>query len=112
MPLISIVVPVYHNAGSLADLLAKFQELSVKNPSDTFEFIFVDDGSKDDLLAVALALAKSEPRLRVIKLSRNFGSNPAILAGMSQTRGDVVAVIAADLQDPPELIHDMLQMWR
>ena len=112
MPLISIVVPVYHNAGSLADLLAKFQALAGKNLSDTFEFIFVDDGSKDDSLAVLLALAKSEPRIRIIKLSRNFGSNPAIMAGMSQSHGSAVAVIAADLQDPPELIHDMLQHWR
>lgn len=112
MPLISIVVPVYHNAASLPDLLAAFQQLAQRNPDDTFEFIFVDDGSKDNSLAVLLELAQSDNRIRILKLSRNFGSNPAIMAGMSQTKGDAVAVIAADLQDPPELIHDMLARWR
>lgn len=112
MTLISIVVPVYHNAKSLPDLLTEFQKLAARNPADTFEFIFVDDGSKDDSLAVLMALARAEARMLIVKLSRNFGSNPAIIAGMSQTRGDAIAVIAADLQDPPELIHDMLHFWR
>lgn len=112
MSLVSIVVPVYHNASSLPDLLARFQTLADKNPSDEFEFIFVDDGSKDNSLAVLQDLAQDEARLRIIKLSRNFGSNPAIMAGLSQTRGEAVAAIAADLQDPPELIDEMLARWR
>ena len=112
MTLVSIVVPVYHNAASLADLLARFQALSVRNPENQFEFIFVDDGSKDDSYERLITLAKQESRMRVIKLSRNFGSNPAIMAGLSQSRGQVVVGIAADLQDPPELIHDMLAIWR
>jgi polyisoprenyl-phosphate glycosyltransferase len=112
MSLISILVPVYHNAASLPDLLAKFQELAARNAADTFEFIFVDDGSKDDSFAVLERLSAAEHRVRVIKLSRNFGSNAAVLAGLGQCRGDVVAAIAADLQDPPELIHDMLAQWR
>ena len=112
MPLVSIVVPVYHNAASLPELLAKFRDLAANNPDDDFEFVFVDDGSRDESFAVLTALAALEPRMRVVKLSRNFGSNPALLAGLDQARGDVVAAIAADLQDPPELIHDMLAMWR
>jgi len=112
MALVSIVVPVYHNAASLPDLLARFQELAARNAADGFEFVFVDDGSRDNSFAVLQALARSEPRMRVIKLSRNFGSNAALLAGLDQARGDVVAAIAADLQDPPELIHDMLALWR
>lgn len=112
MVLISLVVPVYHNAASLPDLLAKFQTLARQNHEDTFEFIFVDDGSKDNSLVVLYELALADQRVRVVKLSRNFGSNPAILAGLSQARGEVVAAIAADLQDPPELIHDMLALWR
>jgi polyisoprenyl-phosphate glycosyltransferase len=112
MSLVSIVVPVYHNAASLADLLASFQALAERNAEDNFEFIFVDDGSKDNSLAVLQELAAQETRIKIIKLSRNFGSNPAVMAGLSQARGDAVAAIAADLQDPPELIHEMLEHWR
>lgn len=112
MSLFSIVVPVYHNAPSLPDLLIELQNVASKNPDDDFEFICVDDGSGDHSFDVLNALAKDEPRLRVVKLSRNFGSNPAIMAGLSQAKGDAVAAIAADLQDPPALIHDMIELWR
>lgn len=112
MALVSIVVPVYHNAPSLPELLDKFRDLARRNSNDTFEFVFVDDGSKDDSFAVLSRLSATEPRMRLVKLSRNFGSNPALMAGLEHARGDVVAAIAADLQDPPELIHDMLGRWR
>lgn len=112
MSLFSVVVPVYHNATSLADLLSELQAVAAKNTADDFEFIFVDDGSSDDSFAVLTQLAQSEPRMRVVKLSRNFGSNPAIMAGLSQAQGDAAAAIAADLQDPPALIHDMIGLWR
>src|SRR5262249_43199580 len=102
----------FHNAASLPDLLAQFQELAYKNAADRFEFVFVDDGSSDNSFAILQTLQATEPRIRVIKLSRNFGSNPAMLAGLGEARGDVAAVIAADLQDPPELIDEMLAHWR
>ena len=86
MSLFSIVVPVYHNASSLPDLLSKLQAVADKNPGDDFEFIFVDDGSGDDSFAVLRNLGSDEPRMKVVKLSRNFGSNPAIMAGMSQAQ--------------------------
>lgn len=112
MSLFSIVAPVYHNASSLPDLLLEMRAVADKNRQDDFEFIFVDDGSGDDSFAVLETLAQSTPGMQVVKLSRNFGSNPAIMAGLSQAKGDAVAVIAADLQDPPALIHDMLGFWR
>lgn len=112
MSLISIVAPVYHNAPSLADLLEELRAVAARNPSDNFEFIFVDDGSRDDSFAVLTELAAGEPRMKVAKLSRNFGSNPAIMAGLSLAQGDAVAAIAADLQDPPALLHDMIARWR
>ena len=112
MSLITIVVPVYHNARSLADLLDAFRAVAARNADDDFEFIFVDDGSTDDSFAVLQNLAASEPRMKVAKLSRNFGSNPAIMAGLSLATGDAVAAIAADLQDPPALLHDMIALWR
>ena len=112
MSLVSIVVPVYHNAPSLADLLVELQALAARNPDDDFEFIFVDDGSRDESFAVLKALAAEEPRMKAAKLSRNFGSVGAVLAGLSLARGDAVADLSADLQDPPALLHDMLARWR
>lgn len=112
MSVVSLVVPVYHNARSLPDLLIRFQQLAARNSGDQFEFVFVDDGSQDDSVSVLQQLQSQESRVRIVKLSRNFGSNAAISAGLSQATGDAVAVIAADLQDPPELIHDMLAKWR
>lgn len=112
MNLVSIVVPVYNNAASLSDLLARFQKLAANDPSRRYEFVFVDDGSFDESFLVLQRLAQQENRLRIVKLSRNFGSNAAIMAGLTQARGDAVAAIAADLQDPPELIAEMLERWQ
>ena len=112
MSLISIVVPVFNNASSLPDLLERFQALAAKNATDQFEFIFVEDGSVDNSFSVLESLLQKDSRIQVVKLSRNFGSNAALLAGLGHTRGDAVAAIAADLQDPPELINDMLLDWR
>jgi polyisoprenyl-phosphate glycosyltransferase len=112
MTLISLVVPVYNNAASLGDLLDRFRQLAARQAECEFEFIFVDDGSGDDSFAVLRRLADDEPRVSVVKLSRNFGSNAAILAGIEQARGQAVVAIAADLQDPPELIDEMLARWR
>jgi len=110
--LISILIPVYNNASSLADLLERFQVVAAQNQDDAFEFIFVNDGSMDDSVSVLQELLHREARIRVVVLSRNFGSNAAILAGMSQVCGDAIIAIAADLQDPPELIDEMLCLWR
>ena len=112
MSLISIIVPVFNNAPSLPDLLERFQDLATKNAEDQFEFIFVDDGSVDNSFAVLTSLFENDSRIQIVKLSRNFGSNAALLAGLGQSHGDVVAAIAADLQDPPELITEMLAEWR
>ncbi|MGZ5429479.1 MAG: glycosyltransferase family 2 protein [Thermoanaerobaculia bacterium] len=112
MSRVSIVVPVYHNAGSLPDLLARLGAVAARHPADVFEFVCVDDGSKDDSLAVLMRLQREETRLRVVKLSRNFGSNAALLAGLAHAEGDVVATISADLQDPPETLDAMLAHWR
>jgi polyisoprenyl-phosphate glycosyltransferase len=111
MALISIVVPVYFNAPSLPALTQRLQQIAAKRAEHEFEFIFVDDGSGDDSFAVLRQLAASEQRMRVVKLARNFGSNTAILAGMTYANGDCVGFIAADLQDPPETLHEMIARW-
>ncbi|HET9780564.1 MAG TPA: glycosyltransferase family 2 protein [Candidatus Dormibacteraeota bacterium] len=112
MSRVSIVVPVYHNAASLDVLLERLDALAARNLDDAFEFVFVDDGSRDESFAVLQRLLGEDDRVRVVKLSRNFGSTPAIIAGLHAASGDAVAAIAADLQDPPELIHEMLARWR
>lgn len=112
MSLVSIVIPVYNNAASLADLWTRFQELVRANSTDRFEFLFVDDGSFDDSFEFLRSLTEKEEHVCLIKLSRNFGSNAALLAGLEQSHGDVVGAIAADLQDPPALFSDMLARWR
>ncbi|MGB8645937.1 MAG: glycosyltransferase family 2 protein [Anaerolineae bacterium] len=112
MSFISIVIPVYFNEQSLPLLLERLDALASAQSADQFEFIFVDDGSGDNSLAVLSRLAEQDKRVRVVRLSRNFGSNAAILAGLSYARGDCAAFIAADLQDPPEQLPEMIRLWK
>jgi polyisoprenyl-phosphate glycosyltransferase len=111
MAQISIVVPVYFNAPSLPLLVDRLSAVAERLPGDQCEFIFVDDGSRDDSFAVLKQLAAHDSRIRLVKLARNFGSNTAILAGMTYARGDCVGFIAADLQDPPEKLLEMVGQW-
>jgi len=111
MALISIVIPVYYNAGSLPALAERLAALAESQPGHRFEFVYVDDGSGDNSFEALKAIAEREPRARVVKLARNFGSNTAILAGMTYATGDCVAFIAADLQDPPETLAEMIARW-
>lgn len=112
MALISIVVPVYWNAETLPLLKQKFEAIAYQFPQDDFEFVFTDDGSGDHSFAVLSDLAHGDKRVRVLRLSRNFGSNPAILAGLTHCTGDCAVVISADLQDPPERIPEMIDHWK
>jgi polyisoprenyl-phosphate glycosyltransferase len=109
VPRISIVVPVYHNEENLPDLTAALERHA---PGTDFEFVFVDDGSRDRSWAWLEAYVAREPRASAIKLSRNFGSFVACAAGLSHARGDAAVLIAADLQDPPELIGPMIEQWQ
>ena len=110
-PDFSIVIPVYQNEGSLNETFRSLKENVIdKNPQYSAEVIFVDDGSTDGSLACLMALKESYPELIVImKLTRNFGTYPAIIAGYEKAVGKCVINVSADLQDPPELIHKMLQ---
>jgi dolichol-phosphate mannosyltransferase len=112
MALVSVVVPVYYNAESLPLLVERFSSVAAANLADDFEFVFVDDGSGDDSFLVLQHLAEKDTRIRVISLSRNFGSNIAILAGLTYAKGNCAVVISADLQDPPELIPQLITLWR
>jgi dolichol-phosphate mannosyltransferase len=111
MALVSIVIPVYYNSPSLGALAGRLRQLSADNVRHEFEFLFVDDGSGDDSFPVLQQLAEQDTRIRVIKLSRNYGSTTAVMAGITYARGDCVAFIAADLQDPPESLSEMILEW-
>ena len=108
---LSIVIPVYFNQDSLALL---YQDLKDKvfEFVDDYEIVFVDDGSEDNSYQVILDLAKEDAKIKALRLSRNFGSHAAILAGLSESSGDCVAIKAADMQEPSELLLDMYECWK
>ncbi|MNW40845.1 putative glycosyltransferase CsbB [compost metagenome] len=108
----SIVVPIYFNELNIPYTIPKLQSLQELIPDCEMEFIFVDDGSKDDSLKMLLEAKKLDHRIKVIKLSRNFGSMAAIQAGLEHVTGDCVGIISADLQDPPELFETMIDQWK
>jgi polyisoprenyl-phosphate glycosyltransferase len=109
--LTSVVVPVYCNSETLCKLLERLAAVAAIERERDFEFLFVDDGSGDNSFDVLQQMASENPCVRVLKLSRNYGSNAAILAGLSYSRGDCVVVLTADLQDPPELIPRLIDCW-
>ena len=104
---LSVVVPVYHNQETLPELHRRLIATCRAIVPDAYELILVNDGSTDQSWGILRQLAASDPNTRAVSLSRNFGSQAAILAGLSFATGDHISVIAADLQEPPELISDL-----
>ena len=112
MKTFSIVIPVYFNELNLPDTIPELLAIEKKIKDYNVELIFVDDGSKDRSLEILLAYQKQFPqKMKVVKLTRNFGSIAACQAGFAVATGDCVGIIAADLQDPPELFIDMIGHW-
>lgn len=112
MKRISFVVPVFRNAGSLKRTHEAVAALFI-GPLGGYELemIFVDDGSDDGSYGELSAISAADPRVRLIKFTRNFGQIPAMIAGYQQARGDAVVNISADMQDPVELVIDMVAQW-
>jgi dolichol-phosphate mannosyltransferase len=107
--LISVVAPVYNEE----ELIDAFVERAIAAVAAyDFELVLVNDGSADSTPQLLDRLAERDPRVRVVHLSRNFGHQAALTAGLEHALGDVVAMIDADLQDPPELIPEMVQRWQ
>ena len=102
-PMLSIVIPVHNEAEVLPALLARLWTTGQKLDG-SFELLFVDDGSRDDSVAILMAARQRQPEIRVLQLSRNFGKEAAVSAGLEHARGEAVVLMDADLQDPPELI--------
>lgn len=110
-PVISLVVPVYNEAGVLPELLER-ASAALSATGLAWEMIFADDGSRDATAEIIRAYRQKDSRVGMVSLSRNFGKEIAMTAGLDHARGEAVVVIDADLQDPPELIGEMVAFWR
>lgn len=110
---ISFVIAVYHNEGSIGKTYERIQLVFASYlPQYEYEIVFVDDGSKDGSLKEILNLREQDPRVKVITFTRNFGQMAAMLAGFKEATGDAVINISADLQDPVELVPQMVEKWQ
>jgi len=107
----SIVVPIYYNELNIPVTIPRLKNLQSLLEGYDLEFIFVDDGSRDKSYDLLLQERELDNRVKVIKLSKNFGSMSAIQAGLQFAVGNCVGIISADLQDPPELFADMIKSW-
>jgi glycosyltransferase involved in cell wall biosynthesis len=109
-PTISVVVPAYNEAAGLDNFHRRL--VSALAGLESWEVVYVNDGSTDSTSAVMEAVHRTDDRVAVVSLSRNFGKETAITAGLDHAAGDAVVVIDADLQDPPELIPELVANWR
>ncbi|HEV2061220.1 MAG TPA: glycosyltransferase family 2 protein [Solirubrobacteraceae bacterium] len=107
--LVSVVVPMFNEESTTREL---YRRVSAALAGEAFELVAVDDGSTDATPAVLAELADADPRVKVVALSRNFGHQTALSAGLDHAAGAAVVMMDADLQDPPELIPAMLARWR
>ncbi len=110
--LVSLVVPVFNESEVLGAFYDRATRALAALDGMTYEIVFIDDGSSDDSYAQLAAFAAGNPRIRVLKLSRNFGHQIAISAGIDYAKGDCVVILDADLQDPPETVAAMVEQWR
>src|SRR5439155_10059604 len=110
---LSIIVPVYHEEETLPETIPTLIQLQDRLADTDLDLVFVEDGSTDDSFRVLKSNQEKWPEtITIVRLSRNFGSLNAILAGLQVAEGDCVAMVMADLQDPPELLIEMLEHWR
>ena len=111
-PDVSIVVPIYNEEAVIEPLHSRLLQVLGPNGGQSFEVIFVNDGSRDRSAALVDSICNADRRFKALHFSRNFGHQAAVTAGLRAVSGKCAVVIDADLQDPPELINDMLAKWR
>jgi polyisoprenyl-phosphate glycosyltransferase len=110
--ILSVVVPSFNEEAVISITCRRLVETLQRIPGIQFELVFVDDGSRDQTLQILRDLHSADSRIRVVALSRNFGHQLAVTAGLEHAAGEVIVLIDADLQDPPEVIPEMIQKWR
>ena len=111
-PLISVVVPIFNEVQVIQEFHDRMSRIAQQGGHCRYRIIYVDDGSKDGSHELLCKIAQMDERVWVIKLSRNFGHQPALTAGLDYAEGDAVVFIDADLQDPPEVIPRLVEVWQ
>jgi glycosyltransferase involved in cell wall biosynthesis len=109
---ISIVVPMFNEASNVRELLESCENVTSALTGVDWEYVFVNDGSRDESLSVLHKIARVKKYVKVVDLSRNFGKDAALTAGLAYATGDAIICMDADLQHPPELIPEMVEAWR
>jgi polyisoprenyl-phosphate glycosyltransferase len=112
VPLVSIVVPVFNEEANLGQFYSAVTSVMRDIGGCEWEFVFVDDGSRDRSFAILEDLRLRDARVTALRFARNFGSHVAIAAGIDHCRGDAAVIMAADLQDPPDVIREFIARWR
>ena len=111
MKTITLLIPVYNEESVLSQLFKRLDEFTKNTPNYQFEFLFINDGSTDKSFSIIAEQSKKDSRISYINLSRNFGKEIAMIAGIDHIKSDALVIIDADLQDPPELIQEMISYW-
>ena len=109
--MISIVIPIYNEEENLQNLYTRLTD-AAPSWNEDYEIVLIDDGSHDSSLTMMRVMAEKDSHVRIIKLSRNFGHQPAISAGIQEAKGDAIIIMDGDLQDPPEELYRFLDKWR
>src|SRR5690348_10768951 len=109
---LSIIIPIYNEELNINKLYERLNNVLKDMDLKTYEFIFINDGSKDRSLELIKSLSAAHSHVKYINLSRNFGHQIAVTAGLDNSSGDAIAIIDADLQDPPELIPELYKKLR
>lgn len=110
-PVFSIIVPIYYEEMVIPELYQRVAQI-MEQSGESWELVCINDGSRDRSLELLLELRRQDPRVKILDFSRNFGHQVAISAGIDFAEGDAVVIIDADLQDPPEVILDLIARWR
>ncbi len=111
-PTISVILPVYNERETLELLASRLVPVLQENAKGSFEIVFVDDGSRDGSDRIVDSFHETDPRIKAIHFSRNFGHQAALQAGLDAATGDAVVLMDADLQDPPEVLNKFIELWR
>ena len=112
MKKVSLVIPMYFEELVAEECYNRVVNVLKNLINYEYEIVFVNDGSKDKTLEILEKIAENDKNVKVISFSRNFGHQAAVTAGLKETTGDAVVIIDADMQDPPELIPEMLKLWK
>ena len=109
---ISVVVPIYCEERNIRSLYSRLEKIAVAAPDLAWEYVFVNDGSSDGSMTVLRQLAMDDTKVKVVDLSKNFGKEAALTAGLQFSSGDATVCLDADLQHPPELIPQLIEEWK